>query len=43
MRGALRSAGRQVELVEYEGLAHSLSANEARQDMLRRIAAFLPH
>ncbi len=42
MRRALESAGRSVELVEYEGLAHSLTTSEARTDMLRRISAFLP-
>lgn len=42
MRRALESAGRRVELVEYEGLAHSLTTAEARTDMLRRISAFLP-
>lgn len=42
MRRALESAGRSVDLVEYEGLAHSLTTSEARTDMLRRISAFLP-
>lgn len=43
MRRALTDAGKQVNLVEYEGLAHSLTTSEARRDMLARIAAFLPH
>lgn len=42
MRRALQSAGGRVELVEYPGLAHNLGTSEARTDMLRRIAAFLP-
>lgn len=42
MRGALRSKGKSVELVEYPELAHSLTDGEARTDMLRRISAFLP-
>lgn len=42
MRRALVTAGRQSELVEYPGLAHNLGDSEARTDMLRRIAAFLP-
>ncbi len=42
MRGALNDAGKRVELIEYPGLAHSLETSEARTDMLRRIAAFLP-
>lgn len=42
MRRALQGAGGRVELIEYEGLAHSLGTVEARTDMLRRIAAFLP-
>lgn len=43
MRRELQQAGRQVELVEYDRLAHSLTSSEARTDMLRRISAFLPH
>ncbi len=43
MRRALTEAGKRVELVEYEGLEHSLTTSEARRDMLGRIAAFLPH
>lgn len=43
MRRALQGAGGRVELIEYDGLAHSLGTVEARTDMLRRIAAFLPH
>lgn len=42
MRRALQDAGRPVELVEYEGLAHNLGTAEARTDMLRRISSFLP-
>lgn len=42
MRRALQNAGRPVELIEYEGLAHNLGTAEARTDMLRRISAFLP-
>ena len=42
MRRALQGAGGRVELIEYDGLAHSLGTVEARTDMLRRIAAFLP-
>jgi len=42
MRGALRSKGKSVELVEYPELAHSLTSGSARTDMLRRISAFLP-
>lgn len=42
MRGALRSKGKSVELVEYPELAHSLTDGAARTDMLRRISAFLP-
>lgn len=42
MRRALQGAGGRVELIEYEGLAHNLGTVEARTDMLRRIAAFLP-
>ena len=43
MKRALEGAGKRVELVEYPDLAHSLEASEARTDMLRKIAAFLPH
>ncbi len=42
MRRALQGVGGRVELVEYDGLAHNLGTSEARTDMLRRIAAFLP-
>ena len=42
MLRALQGAGGRVELIEYETLAHSLGTREARTDMLRRIAAFLP-
>lgn len=42
MRRRLQEAGRPVELIEYPGLAHSLSDAVARRDMLRRISAFLP-
>jgi dipeptidyl aminopeptidase/acylaminoacyl peptidase len=42
MRRALQNAGRPVELIEYDGLAHNLGTAEARTDMLRRISAFLP-
>lgn len=42
MRRAMQGAGGRVELIEYENLAHNLGTREARTDMLRRIAAFLP-
>lgn len=42
MHRELQQAGRRTELVEYPGLAHNLGSSEARTDMLRRIAAFLP-
>lgn len=42
MRRALEGKGKRVELIEYPELAHSLETGEARTDMLRRIAAFLP-
>jgi dipeptidyl aminopeptidase/acylaminoacyl peptidase len=42
MRRALEAAGRSVELIEYPDLDHGLATSEARADMLRRIAAFLP-
>ncbi|MDZ4365923.1 MAG: S9 family peptidase [Afipia sp.] len=42
MRSALKAKDKQVELIEYPELAHSLETSEARTDMLRRIAAFLP-
>ena len=42
MRRQLQQAGKPVELIEYPDLAHSLGTAEARIDMLRRIAAFLP-
>jgi dipeptidyl aminopeptidase/acylaminoacyl peptidase len=43
MRGALTSAGKKVELIEYPGLAHGLWDSETRIAMLSRIAQFLPH
>lgn len=43
MRGALTSAGKKVELVEYPGLAHSLSDSDTRAAMLAQITGFLPH
>ena len=42
MRRALQRVEGRIELVEYPGLAHNLGSSEARADMLRRIAAFLP-
>ena len=42
MRGALTSAGKKVELIEYPGLAHGLWDSETRIAMLSRIAQFLP-
>ena len=43
MRGALASAGKKVELVEYPGLAHGLSDSDTRTAMLAQITRFLPH
>ncbi|WP_428629794.1 alpha/beta fold hydrolase [Sphingopyxis sp.] len=43
MKRALASAGKSVEMVEYPGLAHSLTDGETRSAMLKRIADFLPH
>jgi len=43
MRSALTSAGKKVELIEYPGLAHSLSDSETRIAMLGRITQFLSH
>ncbi len=43
MKRALTAAGGRVELIEYPGLAHSLSDSKSRTEMLTRIAAFLPH
>jgi len=43
MRGALTSAGKKVELIEYPGLAHNLWDSETRIAMLGRISQFLPH
>ena len=41
MRDRLRSAGKAVELVEFEGLDHQLDDSEARTRMLRESDAFL--
>ena len=41
MRDRLRDAGRQVELVEFDGLDHQLEDSAARTRMLRRSDAFL--
>lgn len=41
MERALRSAGKNVELVEYKGVAHSLEDGAARADMLEKSDAFL--
>ena len=41
MRDRLRSAGRQVELVEYPGLDHQLMDSATRAQVLRRSDAFL--
>ena len=41
MAGALHSAGKHVELVEYKGLDHQIDDSVARRDMLTRSAAFL--
>lgn len=42
MHRALQEAGRQSELVEFEGLEHQLATSEARTAMLQRILGFLP-
>ncbi len=42
MKRALTASGKSVELVEYPGLAHSLTDSEARTAMLGRITTFLP-
>lgn len=42
MERQLKDAGKKVEYVEYRKLAHSLSSQEARTDMLDRSLAFLP-
>jgi dipeptidyl aminopeptidase/acylaminoacyl peptidase len=41
MRDRLRSAGRNVELVEFPGLDHQLEDSAARAQLLRRSDAFL--
>ena len=41
MKKALRKAKKEVELVEYEGVAHSIDREEYRIDMLTRIGVFL--
>jgi dipeptidyl aminopeptidase/acylaminoacyl peptidase len=41
MDGALRSAGKRSELIEFPGLEHDLGDSSARTRMLDRIAAFL--
>jgi len=41
MEKALKSAGKRVEYVEYEGLAHSLHDGAARKEMLVKIDEFL--
>ncbi len=41
MAGALRGAGKKVELVEYKGLDHQIDDSGSRQDMLTKSAAFL--
>ena len=43
MQRAMQQAGHRSELIEYDDLGHSLGTSEARQDMLTRISAFLPH
>lgn len=42
MKRALAASGKKVELIEYPGLAHSLSDSDARIAMLGRITEFLP-
>ena len=41
MRDRLQSAGKPVELVEFEKLDHQLDDSEARAQLLRRSDAFL--
>jgi dipeptidyl aminopeptidase/acylaminoacyl peptidase len=41
MRGALKAAGKQVDLIEYEDLDHGLRQTEARIDMLTKSSTFL--
>ncbi len=41
MDAALRSAGKKVEFVKYDGLDHQLDDSNARADMLNRIGAAL--
>jgi len=41
MENALKAAGKQVELVEYDGLEHALRDSGARTDMLTKSSAFL--
>ena len=41
MKKALRKAKKEVELVEYEGVAHSIDREKYRIDMLTRIGVFL--
>ena len=41
MAGALRGAGKRVELVEYHGLDHQIDDSDSRRDLLARSAAFL--
>ena len=43
MHGALSTAGKKVELIEYPGVAQDLDDSDVRAEMLRRIAQFLPH
>jgi dipeptidyl aminopeptidase/acylaminoacyl peptidase len=41
MEGKLREAGKQVTLITYPNLAHSLNTSEARADLLAKSDAFL--
>ena len=41
MHDALRDAGKQSELIVFEGLEHDLGDGDARRRMLERIGAFL--
>lgn len=41
MERRLKSAGKPVEYIEFDGLDHSLSDSKARSDMLKRIDTFL--
>jgi dipeptidyl aminopeptidase/acylaminoacyl peptidase len=43
MKRALENAGKKVELIEFPGLAHSLTDSASRTAMLNRMAEFLPH